>query len=216
MVVLTLAVGGCGGQPVPARAEATAAAPTSTAVSRSAVPDLTGMTGSAAAAALRAARFGDVRFAANGAAMSSPVVGQHPAPGSSWDTTEPVFVALAPVTVAVAPPATAPAPVATAPPTTPPPPAPAPAGWTYRVSGAERASITWSAEGGNTSQDSEADLPWSTSVQDPGFSGMTFAYVSAQNLGSGTISCAIVAPSGAVVSENSSEGPYAIVTCQNS
>ncbi|MBN9795644.1 hypothetical protein DMP17_44825 [Pseudonocardia sp. TMWB2A] len=75
--------------------------------------------------------------------------------------------------------------------------------------------ITYSSTGGNTSQVSSAELPWSKSVESPGYSGMSFAYISAQNSGGGTISCQIIGPSGNVISENSSEGAYAIVTCQD-
>lgn len=96
-------------------------------------------------------------------------------------TLDAATAATAPPTVAAAPPPVAPPPSAAA-------PAPAPRVWTYRVTGPNRASITCGAEGGNTSQGSDAELPSSTTVEDPGFSGLTFASVSAQNSGSGTIS----------------------------
>lgn len=105
------------------------------------------------------------------------------------------------------------APPSTAPP--PPPPVPAPAGtWTYRVTGPATALITYQASGGNVSQVNGAQLPWSTTVEDPGVAGMAFAHVSAQNAGGGTISCQIIGPAGTVVAENSSQGDFAIVTCQ--
>lgn len=86
--------------------------------------------------------------------------------------------------------------------------------YTYKVTGKNRGSITYSSTGGNTSQVTSARLPWSKSVDSPGYGGMTFAYVSAQNSGGGTISCQIIGPGGGVISENTSEGSYAIVTCQ--
>lgn len=51
----------------------------------------------------------------------------------------------------------------------------------YKVTGKNRGSITYSSTGGNTSQVTSAKLPCSKSVDSPGYSGMTFAYVSAQN-----------------------------------
>lgn len=175
----------------------------------STVPNLVGRTGSEANSALRSSRFDDVRIASNSIDMTSTVIAQHPAPGIRWDLAEPVYLTLggpAATTAPVPPPTTVPA-------TTPPPPSNT---WTYRVSGPHRATITYTAEGGNISQVSDAELPWSTTVENPGYAGFRFTSVSAQNSGSGTISCEIVAPTGIVVSENSSAGPYAIVTCENS
>lgn len=88
--------------------------------------------------------------------------------------------------------------------------------YTYRVTGPNRAMITWSGKGGNISQETAARLPWNKKVDSPGYPGMAFASVSAQNSGSGTISCQILGPGGSVVAENSSEGAYAIVTCTTS
>lgn len=108
----------------------------------------------------------------------------------------------------------------TPPPPPPPSPSPPPAEppsdtWTYRVTGPATALITYQASGGNVSQVNGAELPWTTTVEAPGISGMTFAHVSAQNSGGGTISCQIIGPGGTVVSQNSSQGDFAIVTCQN-
>lgn len=87
--------------------------------------------------------------------------------------------------------------------------------FTYKVTGKNPALITYATSGGNISQETSAKLPWSKTVQSPGYPGMTFAHVSAQNSGGGTISCQIIGPSGNVVADNSSEGDYAIVTCQS-
>ncbi|GLZ55794.1 hypothetical protein Acsp07_54110 [Actinomycetospora sp. NBRC 106378] len=86
-------------------------------------------------------------------------------------------------------------------------------GYVYKVFGASRGSITYSSAGGGSSQATNAKLPWTKTVESPGYGGMTFAYVSAQNGGGGTIRCQIIGPSGQVIAENSAEGEYAIVTC---
>lgn len=206
-------VAGCASAAVP---PTTAAAPTSAVQAEySVVPDLVGRTGTQASQELSRGRFRDVRFAAGDAPMSAVVLAQHPAPGSRWERTEPVYLSLDTTPVSSAVPTPPVTPPTTVPPTTV-APAPPSNTWTYRVTGPARASITYSAEGGNISQESDAALPWSTTVESPGFPGVRFAYVSAQNSDSGTVSCEIVAPSGEVVSQNSSEGPYAIVTCQSS
>lgn len=211
-LLLALTTGCAGGAPADATPPPTT---TAAVVAYSTVPDLVGRTGSAANSALRSSRFGDVRIASNSTDMTSTVIAQHPAPGTRWDLAEPVYLTLggpAATTAPLPPPTTAPP--TTLPPTTPPPP---PSNtWTYRVNGPNRATITYTAEGGNISQVSDAELPWSTTVENPGYPGFRFTSVSAQNSGSGTISCEIVAPTGVVVSENSSEGPYAVVTCENS
>ncbi|NMH93509.1 PASTA domain-containing protein [Pseudonocardia bannensis] len=175
------------------------------------MPDLTGLTGEQASQALRRADFHYIDYSQNrNATMSSRVVSQNPAPGTRWNKLDKVSVALAPSTAA----STARTTVAAAPTTTQ-APEPVSDTWTYKVTGPHKAMITYAAKGGNTSQVSSAKLPWSKSVESPGYASMSFAYVSAQNSGGGTISCQIIAPSGNVVSENSSEGEYAIVTCQS-
>ncbi|WP_165922606.1 PASTA domain-containing protein [Pseudonocardia endophytica] len=177
------------------------------------MPALIGLTGDQASAALRAADFRAVDFTVNYAAMNSTVEWQSPAPGTLWSKTSSVRLTLDPTTATPALPQ--PNPVYTAAPAAPTTPYVEPSStYTYKVTGRNRAMITYSASGGNTSQVSSARLPWSKAVDSPGISGMDFAYVSAQNSGSGTIFCQIIGPSGNVISENSSEGPYAIVTCQ--
>lgn len=208
-LLLVLTAGCAGAPPVVAAPPPTTAA----AIAYSAVPNLVGRTGSEANSALRSSRFGDVRIASNSADMTSTVIAQHPAPGTRWDLAEPVYLTLGGPAATTAP---APPPTTVPPTTTPPPPPPPSNTWTYRVNGPHHATITYTAEGGNISQVSDAELPWSATVENPGYAGFRFTSVSAQNSGSGTISCEIVAPTGVVVSENSSEGPYAVVTCQNS
>lgn len=178
------------------------------------VPDLTGMTGDEASAALDTADFRDISFTTNYASMDSFVEWQSPAAGTWWSKTSSVRVTLDPTsarsTASSATMASTPAP--TAPTTSYVEPS---STYTYKITGKNSAMITYSSTGGNTSQVSSAELPWSKSVESPGYSGMSFAYVSAQNSGGGTISCQIIGPSGNVISENSSEGAYAIVTCQD-
>lgn len=177
------------------------------------VPNLIGLTGDQASAALSAADFRGIDFTVNYAAMSSTVEWQSPAPGTWWSKTSSVKLTLDPTTAAPAQPQ--PTQAYTSAPAAPATPYVEPSStYTYKVTGRNRAMITYTSTGGNTSQVSSGKLPWSKSVDSPGYSGVDFAYVSAQNSGSGTISCQIVGPSGNVVSENSSEGPYAIVTCQ--
>lgn len=195
--------------PAPVAVAPVAAVPTSSTVyapfGYATVPNFIGMTGDQASAAATAADLRGLDFARNYAAMSSRVVSQYPAPGTNWNKIEAVQLTLDPSTAATT--TYAPPPTTTyTPPSTE---------WTYKVTGRNAASITYSSEDGGTSQVTEADLPWSKKIDSPSFAGMSFAYVSAQNSGGGTISCQIIDPSGAVVAENSSEGAYAIVTCQD-
>ena len=103
--------------------------------------------------------------------------------------------------------------------------APAPAGdevmtVTYEVSGdADRAgNITYSAdENLNLSQREGVTLPWTTDIALPGtFPAATLA-LTAQSGGEGPgeITCRILRD-GEVLSESTSRGPYAVVTCSGS
>jgi hypothetical protein len=172
----------------------------------STVPNFVGLTGDEASAAASRADLRNVAFARNYAPMTSRVISQYPAAGTLWSKVEAVQITLdtSTATTTYTPPPTTTTTTYTPPPTE----------WTYRVTGRNAASITYSSEDGGTSQVTEADLPWTKKVDRPSFAGMFFAYVSAQNSGGGTISCQIIDPSGTVVAENSSEGAYAIVTCQ--
>jgi beta-lactam-binding protein with PASTA domain len=174
----------------------------------STVPNLIGMTGYQVSDALDVADFRSTEFERNYADMSSKAVSQSPAAGTRWSKTSTVHVTLDPATAqpGATRPTQAAAPTTTyvAPSTT----------YSYVVEGKNRAIITYANKGGNTSQETSAKLPWRVEVDSPSFGGMTFAYVSAQNSGSGTITCRIIGPGGSVISENSSNGAYAIVTCQ--
>jgi hypothetical protein len=84
----------------------------------------------------------------------------------------------------------------------------------YRVDGESRqASITYENESGDTSQETEATLPWeeSFSVEEG-----SFAYVSAQRGGApGDITCTIELD-GVVMESNTSSGEYSICTASGS
>jgi hypothetical protein len=91
---------------------------------------------------------------------------------------------------------------------------------TYEVSGdADRAgNITYSAdENLNLSQREGVTLPWTTDIALPGtFPAATLA-LTAQSGGEGPgeITCRILRD-GEVLSESTSRGPYAVVTCSGS
>ncbi|WP_246633257.1 PASTA domain-containing protein [Pseudonocardia nigra] len=108
--LLLLMAGACSAEPVSgtvrpaevtgAAAERSTSPPRPTSLAPAArqvtVPDLTGMTGDQASAALGAAGVLDVRFAQNDAPMSSQVTGQSPRPGVRQRAGDPVHVTLAP------------------------------------------------------------------------------------------------------------------------
>jgi len=82
----------------------------------------------------------------------------------------------------------------------------------YEVTGSGRASsVTYNSDGGGSiAQEASVKLPWRKEISvDRGFSITT---VSAQNAGSGSITCRIIVD-GEVVKENTSSGQYSIVTC---
>ncbi len=103
--------------------------------------------------------------------------------------------------------------------------APAPAGddmmtVTYEVSGdADRAgNVTYSAdENLNLSQRNGVALPWTTDIAFPGtFPAATLALTAQSGAeGPGEITCRILRD-GEVLSESTSRGPYAVVTCSGS
>jgi hypothetical protein len=72
-------------------------------------------------------------------------------------------------------------------------------------------NITYFGEDGNQSQETGAALPWRSKEFDK--SKTTLKTVTAQNGGDGTITCKIIVD-GKVQTENSSNGQYAVVTCQ--
>lgn len=82
----------------------------------------------------------------------------------------------------------------------------------YEVLGAKSANnITYSADGGGgISQENGAQLPWKKEVKIE--RGFAITQVTAQNAGSGTITCRITVD-GEVVKELSSQGQYAVVSC---
>lgn len=82
----------------------------------------------------------------------------------------------------------------------------------YEITGSGRASnVTYNSDGGGSiAQEAGVKLPWRKEISvDRGFAITT---VSAQNAGSGQITCRILVD-GEVVKENTSSGQYSIVTC---
>lgn len=85
----------------------------------------------------------------------------------------------------------------------------------YEVSGAESAGkITYSANGSaGIAQENGVALPWTTEVQfDAG--ALRVATLTAQNSGSGDITCRITV-NGEVVAELTSSGEFAVVSCNS-
>ncbi|QWF80651.1 hypothetical protein [Amycolatopsis sp. CA-230715] len=73
-------------------------------------------------------------------------------------------------------------------------------------------SVTYTKQGFNISQETAVKgKKWSRTVQDMGSD--SYPSVNAQNDGGGTIRCSIKRGDGTVLSENSSSGDYAVVTC---
>lgn len=79
---------------------------------------------------------------------------------------------------------------------------------TYTVAGGQGASVTYRTGSQDSSQDTNAATPWTDEVS---MSSGDFFYVSAQDQGSGVITCSVDVD-GAQVDSNSSSGPYAICT----
>lgn len=77
------------------------------------------------------------------------------------------------------------------------------------VTGPAKADITYLLNS-DTSQDSDAALPWKKTLSTS--EALTIVNLSAQNSGSGTITCKITM-NGKVVKTNKSKGQYAVVTC---
>ncbi|MCD2198258.1 MmpS family protein [Actinomycetospora endophytica] len=91
-----------------------------------------------------------------------------------------------------------------------------PSTYTYKITGPSRAMITYTKANLQIAQESSAKVPWTKTVDKSGGS-FSVASLTAQNSGSGTISCSITDDeTGAVIASNSSEGPYAVVTCSGS
>lgn len=82
---------------------------------------------------------------------------------------------------------------------------------TYKVSaGSGQADDVTYTNGGSIEQDTGVSLPWSKSVDDCG----TLCEVSAQNAGSGSITCEIFDIDGSLLDKETSNGAYAVVMCQ--
>jgi hypothetical protein len=80
---------------------------------------------------------------------------------------------------------------------------------TYRVEGPARGSITYQNENDDTSQETDARLPWSTTIR---VSEGSFLYVSAQNSAEfGDMTCTIEVD-GSVAETNASSGAFSICT----
>jgi hypothetical protein len=84
----------------------------------------------------------------------------------------------------------------------------------YELLGEEGArNVTYVAQGAAIAQEREAATPWSKSFQRTGVEGGDQFYsVSAQSGGTGTLRCRIIID-GRMVSENSTTGDRAMVTC---
>jgi hypothetical protein len=83
---------------------------------------------------------------------------------------------------------------------------------TFEISGTadEAGNITYVTDGLGIAQESDVALPWrKTMVYKSGVLGVN---ISAQNAGSGTITCKIKRD-GKVIAQNKSSGQYTIVTC---
>ncbi len=88
----------------------------------------------------------------------------------------------------------------------------------YELDGtASSADITIQTDSGGTSQQQGVDVPLRNKAGGEGlrftFDGGEFVYISAQNNGSGTLTCRIKAD-GVVISENTASGEFAIATCE--
>lgn len=110
-------------------------------------------------------------------------------------------------TAPAAPPAATKPPAAT---TKAAPPPPADNSITYEVTGEGRASVTWIDGNFQSSQETDAALPWTRNVGKEGI-GMNFSAQRKSGDG-GTIGCRILRGS-KEISKNQSTGPYAIVQC---
>nr|WP_218862200.1 MmpS family transport accessory protein [Actinopolyspora biskrensis] len=81
----------------------------------------------------------------------------------------------------------------------------------YEVTGSGGANSITFGRGGQTSQNTNAELPWSKTAE--AAEGMDFYSLSAQNgQGGGDITCKITVD-GEVLAENTSNGQYAVVSC---
>jgi hypothetical protein len=91
--------------------------------------------------------------------------------------------------------------------------------YTYEVvaEGKGTAMVTYSTEGMNIAQESSAKLPWRKDVEiEPMFGSYVPTQLSAQgSSGVKSITCRIL-HGGQVVTENTSTGQFAVVTCQGS
>lgn len=81
----------------------------------------------------------------------------------------------------------------------------------YEITGSEGVNSITYGKGGQTSQNTDAELPWSKKAQ--ASDGVEFYSLSAQNGQSGgDITCKITVD-GKVLAENTSNGQYAVVSC---
>lgn len=83
----------------------------------------------------------------------------------------------------------------------------------YEVSGSGKANTISFGANGSQSQRSAERLPWS--IEQPAESGFGAYSLMAQNSGDGDITCRVTI-NGAVVAEQTSSGPYSVVTCSRS
>lgn len=90
---------------------------------------------------------------------------------------------------------------------------PAAGGVTYKITatGSSEAGVITYTEDDSIEQQTDAHLPWTKTVADTN----TLDQVSAQNSGSGTITCEIIGPDGTSADKHTASGAYAIASCQS-
>lgn len=84
---------------------------------------------------------------------------------------------------------------------------------TYKVAGTKKASLTYTDGGTKTSQETEANIPWTKTIKSKG--DAIVYQISAQNSGpqSKRVKCTI-AVDGKVVDRNVGKGQFAIASCE--
>lgn len=84
--------------------------------------------------------------------------------------------------------------------------------WEAETSGGTAISVTYTTKGMNISQESDAASPWAKDIQVKSKYDLIGANMSAQNTGSGDVTCR-AKWNGKVVSENTSKGEFTIASC---
>ena len=84
--------------------------------------------------------------------------------------------------------------------------------WEAETSGGTAISVTYTTKGMNISQESDAASPWAKDIQVKSKYDLIGANMSAQNTGSGDVTCR-AKWNGKVVSKNTSKGEFTIASC---